>query len=403
MSSDRLRADENQRRSRVTEGARSTVSGWRNVVLPLAVSVAFTLLLFVRIDKKTMGSSNFPGNPDITAYVELARDPFTTDFLYFSYRLLGPTLAHFMPFDLQTNFMILSFFGLASTGTVVFFIAREIGIERATAVLGIAMFFSLSWATEYNVYEFWRPEPLAFLFLALAFYALLVDSDALFVLSLSFGVAAKESVALVGPFYYFWHASSVVDWERIKRTAVVGVVPFAVFVAIRVFHPPFGSPFVEYYADQVANVLSFRRQRMTLRYLHEWVLQPHGLVLPLALLGVYRKPSLARRFAPFVALVYVQWFLTKTTQRHFVMAFPALVVLALYGTDYVTSVYNDVFGTTLRPVHFTPVFLGLLLFETRPYQFFPIRFYVQCLFFVGFSAVAVAVNRVVQSVDKPTV
>jgi hypothetical protein len=342
--------------------------------------------MFVRVDKHEVNEGAY-ANPDMRAYWELAQDPLATGYSAFTSRILVPTIVHFMPFDLRTDFMIVTFIGLTLTGIVVYHIAGAFSFKRQTSLLAVTMFFSLSWATEYNVYDFWRPEPLGFFFFALAFLAIVSEKDGLFVGALSVGVAAKTSVALVGPFYYGWNAEELVDWSVIKRTIAVAALPFAVLVGVRQIHPNSGGS--EYPMEWAISLIPRRIELYTETFsavrLHEWFIQPHGFLLVLGLIGAWYNRRLVVRFVPFGAFIYIQMLIAESSMRHLVMLFPALIVLALFGLRELLTRVNDRLGTTVQPVHYAPFFVSLILFETRPRTFYPVRFYMQALLFMAFS------------------
>jgi len=372
-------------------------------LVPAIASAILTAVMFFRVKKHEVDETAY-ANPDMRAYWELAQDPLSAGYSAFTSRILVPAIVHVMPFDLRTNFMIVTFVGLTLTGIVVYHIARQFEFNRSMSLLAVPMFFSLSWATEYNVYDFWRPEPLAFFFFALAFFAIVSERDWLFVCSLSIGVAAKSSVALIGPFYYAWNAEKPVDWSTIKQTIAVAILPFAVFVGVRQIHPDTGGAGgypMEWAIRLIPRRIALYAETFSFARLHEWFIQPHGFLLVLGLVGAWYNRRLVVRFMPFGLFIYVQMLIAESSLRHLVMLFPALIILGLFGLREGVTRVNERLGTTLRPIHYAPFFVSLILFETRPQTFYPVRFYVQVLLFIGFSLLLILITNLHGSFAGP--
>ena len=102
-------------------------------------------------------------------YINMARAPFKPKVAIapFCYRILIPFIAWLMPFDLVTNFVIISFVGFYLTGIVLYFLLKEF-FSKILAITGITIFFSLN-MTWYFFYNIWLTESLAFFLLFYVF------------------------------------------------------------------------------------------------------------------------------------------------------------------------------------------------------------------------------------------
>ena len=56
---------------------------------------------------------------------------------------MTPLLAKILPFDIQTNFLVLAFAGVWLTGVAVYYMAKAFGFSKALTAIGMLFFFSM--------------------------------------------------------------------------------------------------------------------------------------------------------------------------------------------------------------------------------------------------------------------
>ena len=105
------------------------------------------------------------------------------------------------------------------------------------ALFSFFLFFSVGWAVKQNVFDFWLPDALGYLFTLAAIYAIYKKHDLLFVLLLSVGVLAKESVVFVAPLYYTINAARLIDLKLLRRTILFTIPALLALFLVRFRHP----------------------------------------------------------------------------------------------------------------------------------------------------------------------
>lgn len=131
----------------------------------------------------------------------------------FCYRPLMPFLAGLLPFDLQTNFAIISFISIYLTG-VMLYLTLKIHFNKTMSFIGLVMFCYLSylgikcpyWDCFFHMdfYNVYLVDPLAFFFMTSCFYCILTSRKKLYCLSLFLGVLTKEIVLFTIPVFLIY-------------------------------------------------------------------------------------------------------------------------------------------------------------------------------------------------------
>lgn len=323
----------------------------------LASAIAVGLLV-LRTDLKTMGTIAFadPGW-DRHLYVEMARRGlFDFQLAPYCWRILQPALAAALPLPLQASFMTVTFTALVTLGVAVYALARAAGFSRWHAATSLLLLFSLGWGPKFVVSDFWVPDALATVITVLAFIFARRNQPKAMAATLAVGVLAKESVLFVAPLLYTLNARTLLDWRQMRTTLLVAAPALFVFAALRVLIPAangdatylagmppvisrFPGLFPPYnYLDRFNEIARDSRwAHLSWSDVDPYLADPFGVaLLALALIGGFRVPRLALRLAPFLLLVYSQLLFATDTQRLLVLAFPALVLLAMPGLDAVT-------------------------------------------------------------------
>jgi len=294
----------------------------RQSLLVVLVSAISVLLLAMRVEPIATDKL-----ADSVNYIAMAEAPLEHHVAPYCYRLLVPTLAGLLPLDLATSFFLLTFLFCTGTGVVLYYVLLELGLDRFLALMGLLLFYGLNWATRFVLFDFRLTDPALFFLGVLSLLSLLKGWNLCAVAALSLGVLAKESMLFVIPFAYTLRARRAVDGRALLRALAIGIVPVAVFFAVRWFIPG------EYnVAGLWSKIGSERLNGGMSGFLRGGTVGTWGVV-PLVLLCFSGAPGrdLALRSIPFLVLVYAQPFFATNVDRLLVLGFLAVVPIAVMG------------------------------------------------------------------------
>lgn len=320
--------------------------------LPLVLSFLLTSALLFGARFMIPGHPNYPKPWDHHKYVWMATEnPLDFHIAPFCWRILVPALAKALPFDLEWSFFLISFAGVWMTGVAVYSLALQLFPSPPYGFVAMLIWVSLGWAGKLVLRNLWLPDSLGFFFVALAVYAVLARRDALFVVSVALGVLAKESVFFVVPLYYTLRTDRWIDLRLLKRCALLALPAALLLVLVRVFIPALnadpvylstlpetvrivqeGSSSYDYL--ELFRSVGLERLRNTSAWdLYTYSVGTFGVILLLPLFALRRAGVLFLRFLPFLLLVYTQLLFAVNTERLLVLAFPAVLLMALAGIE----------------------------------------------------------------------
>ena len=295
-----------------------------NRELWIASIIAFLCItaLFLRTERLTYSNPDFSKDWDHHAYIEMAANsPFDFHGAPFAWRILNPLLAKALPFDLMTNFTILNFLSLWLTGLFTYLLLRRAGFSNTLSITGLLFFTSLGWATRFYIWEFWCTDSLSFLFITASIWCIFAKRDVLFLLFLAVGVTAKESIIFVAPLYYTLNTKKFIDIKLILRTLYLSGPAILILIILRV-------TIIQLF-EQIG--LS-RIKEFTTSDLLSFTITSFGISLVFLPIFSFKKNLLVfLRFLPFILLIYSSLLFATTTERLTVSAFPAVIIMALYG------------------------------------------------------------------------
>ncbi len=329
---------------------------WREWLYVAGVSLVLLLLVFLRTERMTLDHPHFALPMDHHKYILMAtQGPWDFHIAPYCWRIATPLLAGVMPFDLQTNFLLITLASLWLTGITLYYLARRFDLPRDVALMAPLLFFSLGWATKFVVYDFWLADAWSGLMLAATIWAIRARKDALYVVLLVLGVLVKEPLMCVPPLYYTLHTRRWLDLRLAGRALVLALPAVATFVAVRLAIPnlnndpaylatlPLSLRLVrtwagdEYYSSYwdyawMIRTIGLPQWRdVSVQQLVAWTVGTYGALISLLCLASRRNAELFLRFLPFLLLIYAQTLLTTPGERILVIGFPALIVLALHG------------------------------------------------------------------------
>jgi hypothetical protein len=318
--------------------------------IPLVIAAAATAILWVGTAKLTVGDPAFGNVGDDHVYLYMATHPLGRFHVApWSWRLLVPALVKILPVSTQTGFEVISAATIGLTGVVTYLVLRCWGFPGGFAILGMLFYFSMSYATRFNIRDFWLTDSAAILFASLGILALQRRRSAIFALLMMLGVLAKESVIFIAPLYYTFEARRRWDARVFARMLVLALPAVAVLIFIHVAIPAWNGH-KSYLASMprlvkldIQNVVpSYNLMRVASLTLAErahtpgtslvYVLTSFGLLgIVFVAMGWRRLRPVLKRFWPFLLLVAAQLLFALNTQRLVVLAFLPVVIACLYG------------------------------------------------------------------------
>ena len=379
----------------------------KQFLLVAAAALVITTALSLRTDSLTYTHPDFNNPWDHHKYIWMSEhNPFGFHVAPFCWRVVTPTLARALPFDTRQSFFLISFISVWMTGVVLFYLARTHGFSKWTALAGMLMFFTLGWAAKSNLWNIWKPDPLGFLVITLAAYAITARKDGLFALLLVVGVGVKESVLFVWPLYYTLRAQRAFDPALALRTLLLAVPGIAALVLLRVFIPALndnpeyigGLPgsLTQVQLGSSAYSLGWawehvglpRLQDLSAAEIFRYTFGTYGAVaLTLPFFSIRRSAERFVRFLPFLVLVYIQIMFATNAERLLVIGFPAVVMMALGGVDAI----GRVFGVNAKL--FLVLFGVLILLMVVKVGLIVVPFKYEALLFLVFLAAGFVLDR----------
>ncbi|MCA1899596.1 MAG: hypothetical protein LDL50_02690 [Chloroflexi bacterium] len=318
----------------------------------------------------TYSHPDFKEEWDHVFYIEMALGhPANMRLAPFEYRVLNPFLAKSLPFDVLTNFALLSFTALWLTGMVSYFAFKAQGFSVSLAFAGVLFFLSLGWAVRFNLYDFWLSDPLGFLFMVAVVWSVVTRKDILFLFLLAAGVAAKENVVFAAPLYYTLNAKKFADGRLLLRALLLTAPALALLLALRMFVPTVNE---EYNFATLLQNIGLKRIQQILRdprdYLLLYSIGTFGVSLFfLPFFAVRKTLALLVRYSPLIAGAYLSLLFAHNDTRLIVAAFPAVIVMALRGLEFIV----ERTGAPERFVVALPLTLILLLLFKKEWYAIP--------------------------------
>jgi hypothetical protein len=312
----------------------------KELLLVAAVAVAMTGLLRFSVQPYTYDTKDFMQPWDQHRYIAMAKDNlFGIGEPPFSYRVLTPLLVKNLPFGTQSSFQVIAFVSIVATGVGIYFLCKAFELSRPLATFGMLLFFSLHFASNFLLIDFWFVDSLSFLIIVLCIYCIVTRRDLWFAIFMVIGALNKETVVVVAPLFYTFRARSVIDVNLALRTIILTLPAFLTLATLRLAIPiavPNPSIFLS-----MLDYVPRRWATLSLDMLpKKYMLWPFGVVpCFLSIFALSRKSNLVTllKFSPFLFLVYCQLLVADPPERLIVLGFPAIIILSVLGAREITQ------------------------------------------------------------------
>ncbi|MEO5953306.1 MAG: hypothetical protein ABIQ44_12645 [Chloroflexia bacterium] len=299
------------------------------------------------------------GTMDHHRYVMMAEgNPFDFHLAPFSWRILMPALVKLLPFGTEIGFLLITLICLCLSGVLLYYIVRAAGFTYEYSLFGILLFFSMGWLTKQYIFDFWLPDVPAIAFILAAIYAIYKKHDLLFLVLLTIGVLAKETVIFVIPLYYSLNALRLFDWPLLRRTTLFAIPPAIILILLRLAIPALNgdpaylallpatmtlNPIYEQvpysFAYMLQTIGAERLQGLTPYNVgYRYLIFPLNVApLALPLLALRQVAPVLLRYSPYLILVYAQLLIAANTERLVSLAFPPLIIMSVVAVRKVMT------------------------------------------------------------------
>ena len=322
------------------------------------VALLLTSALFLRTDPLDSTHPRYSHPGDWHKYVYMAEhNPFDFHIAPYAWRVGEPALVKVLPGSTPFGFALITFLSIWLNGVLIYLLARAFGFARTAAWLGVALYFSVGWATKMMFYYCQLVDPFSLLFITAAILAAKLKRPLWFMIIAALGVSVKESVIFVLPLYYSLNTDHWFNSRLLVRTFLLAVPAVVVYAGIRLLIPQLGDD-PAYVSDLPENLLMIqpglganynlwawgkeniakRLAELSGDQLHAMTIGAFGIcafVLPL--FALRRNLGLLVRFSPFLLLAYSQLAFAADTARLVMIAFPAVIVMALTGAEHIAE------------------------------------------------------------------
>lgn len=313
-------------------------------------TTVFTTLLFALLylffftPSLTSQHPAYPLAWDHHHYMYMAENPLFEFYISpYSWRFLNPLLAKLLPFSLETNFRLLSFSALLGASIFLYLLLKAGGFTIILSLFGALLFVSLGWATSYNLYNFWLTDSLAFFFISAGLWAIYKKNDLLFLVLLTIGVTAKETVFFLAPVYYTLKTSRIIEKSLLLRSVLLAAPAAAVLLLLRLAVPSLNGD-AEYvlslppdqremhvytFEYMFKNIALLRLNEFGLKDLITFTTGTFGIsLIALPFLFVRNNYKSFLRFLPMFLLSLFSIAFAYNTERLIAAAFPVFIIMS---------------------------------------------------------------------------
>jgi len=373
--------------------------GWREFLTVSLICVALLGLLYSRTYRVAKTDPVFLEPWDHHKYIYMAlHNPVDFHIAPHCWRFLNPLIAHFLPFDVDTSFLVIILVEIFLTSVLIYYSLAKWGFRQYDALAGMILFMEIPEAVRGPIFMVWRIDPVTWLFIIATIYLLLIKQPVWASIVLAAGIAGKDAVILGAPLYYLLYADRIVDRDKLWRGVLFALPAAIAFVAIRKFIPEMGSD-PAYAATLPGNVAQSYNGQPGFGYLESlkvvigwkiaefsgWQLRAmtvnaFGILFLLPFFAWRENWMPFVRWSPFIALTYLSMLFSGSYERVLLICFPAFLILALNGLDHLRRMAGTGDGWVLGLA--CALFPITLLYPKRIEPFFE----VQALIFILFMA-----------------
>lgn len=326
------------------------ISNFLGFSISFILASLILLKLFIKGEVMFYNHPHFPLPWDHHKYIFMAlTNPFDFHIAPYCWRVFVPFIASFLPFTLSVNFLFISFISIVITGYFIYKISLIYFDKIEYGISALFFYYSLNFAVNYILYDFWLVDAFAILLIVISLYAILIKNDFIVGLTLIIGALTKESVLFVVPLYYSLNSDKIWNMQLFFRTLIISLPALIVFVIIRILIPQMNDN--SEYLSNLSEILTVvyngksnfnyltvfyeigvvRIKNFNISLLEEITIMSFGMLIFWPFLSLKESSRLFIKYAPFLCLTYLQIFFAVNTSRLIVIAFPLFVIASLKG------------------------------------------------------------------------
>ena len=262
-------------------------------------------------------------------------------------RILVPFLVYLLPIDHYAGFAAVNLASLFLLGILFYYYIKKLNFGRMEAFAGVLLLI-LSPTMIYTIRNICLVDIPSFLFILIAFYAMLIKNEKLYLIVLILGVLNKETILLTLPVYFLYKLSSSNAIAAFKSTAMVAIPAMILFAAMKIFLQPTPVP-----AGLVIKAVFAYYKSVGLLYLMSQTYMPFG---SLWLLNVANLKQIDNTFLKVGIYVMLFVVIIETTLlggtdvfRIIFILFPVIIPVSLYSfkIKYKPSIIYSICGITI--------------------------------------------------------
>ena len=270
-----------------------------------------------------------PVMSDDIAYIKLAKNIFEPVEAPWTYRILTPFLVYLLPVETVMGFIIVNLSSLYATSILLFYYLKKLGFDFGQSIIGV-LFFLLNPITLVLLITICVVDLLTFFLFLLAFYALLIRKDSLFLMSVTIGVVNREVILITLIFFFFLKLEELDKKNAIKQTILISIPPIIVFSVIRILY---GIDANYFSIDLIINIVSIHyRTLQTNIFIHPYLFYiSFGIFWLVSILNLQKIDSIfLKKSIYLIPFVFLQVLIATNYSRLFFIAFPIIIPISLY-------------------------------------------------------------------------
>lgn len=254
----------------------------------------------------------------------MSLNPFQRVNAPYTYRVLTPLLVYVLPLSHWTGFTIINSSGIIATGVLMYYYLKKLKFSPLISFLGLILFLFAP-ATIYLFYNIALVDSLSFLLFLLAFYAILIENDIIYVITLILGILNKETILLTLPVYFFYTLKNQGRTNAIKKTILMLAIASIIFISIRYYYG-----FTSHYSlTNAIDMIKFHINNQSMLFVSYFLTFSSLWLIALMNLNEVKNDFLKISLIT-LPFIFLQMLLATDVYRVLAITFPIIIPISLY-------------------------------------------------------------------------